>query len=74
MTSICVLCTTASATHLGFLKTVVEDCCADEPTAHAETLNRYQFIFDRVTVDQIVERQAEWSRQLEERAGEKEAT
>lgn len=70
MTSTCVLFTTASATQFGFLTAVVEDCCADEPTAHEDTLNRYQFIFDRVTVDQIAERHVEWSRQLQELAGE----
>ncbi len=70
ITSTCVLFTTASATQQGFLTAVVEDCCADEPTAHADTLDRYQFVFDRVTVDQIVDRRAKWSRELEELAGE----
>lgn len=74
MTSTCVLFTTASATQLGFLTAVVEDCCADEPTAHADTLDRYRFIFDRVTVDQIADRHAKWSRELEELEGEEDAT
>ena len=65
VTSVCVFLTTASATQVGFLTTMVEDCCADEPSAHEGTLERYQFIFDRVTVDQIVERRAEWSLALE---------
>jgi nicotinamidase-related amidase len=73
ITSTCVLFTTASAMQLGFLTAVVEDCCADEPTAHADTLNRYQFIFDRVTVDQIASRHAEWSQALEALAGEADA-
>lgn len=51
----------------------VEDCCADEPTAHQDTLNRYQFIFDRVTVDQIPDRHAVWLGQLEALAGEEDA-
>jgi nicotinamidase-related amidase len=66
VTSTCILLTTASATQLGFLTAVVEDCCADEPIAHKHTLERYQFIFDRVTAGRIVGRYSEWSRQLEE--------
>jgi nicotinamidase-related amidase len=66
VTSTCVLFTTASATQLGFLTAVVEDCCADEPIAHGHTLERYQFVFDRVTADRIVGRHSEWSGQLEE--------
>ena len=37
LTSTCVLFTTASAMQKGFLATVVEDCCADEPNAHKQT-------------------------------------
>ena len=66
VTSTCVLFTTASATQLGFLTAVVEDCCADEPTAHKDTLERYQFVFERVQVDQIVDRYSEWARALAE--------
>ena len=73
VTSTCVLLTTVSATQLGFLTAVVEDCCADEPTAHEDTLERYQFIFDRVTVDQIVERHSGWSRELRELEGKEAA-
>jgi nicotinamidase-related amidase len=66
VTSTCVFLTTASATQLGFLTAIVEDCCADEPFAHEQTLERYQFVFDRVTVDQIVDRHSEWSLELKE--------
>jgi hypothetical protein len=59
-----VLFTTVSAAQNGFLTAVVEDCCADEPSAHQQTLDRYSFIFDRTTVDQIVERYGEWSAAL----------
>ena len=45
LTSTCVLFTTASAMQKGFLAAVVEDCCADEPNAHQQTLDRYTFIF-----------------------------
>jgi nicotinamidase-related amidase len=53
LTSTCVLFTAASAAQLGFLTAVVDDCCADHPTAHEETLDRYRFIFEGVTVDGI---------------------
>lgn len=64
VTSTCVLFTTVSAAQNGFLAAVVEDCCADEPWAHEETLDRYSFIFDRTKVDQIVDRYGEWSAAL----------
>jgi nicotinamidase-related amidase len=60
VTSTCVLFTTASATQNGLLAAVVEDCCADEPVAHQQTLDRYRFIFDRTTVEAIPERHAGW--------------
>jgi hypothetical protein len=49
----------------GYLVAVVEDCCADEPAAHEDTLNRYQFIFERTTVDHIAESYAAWQDELE---------
>lgn len=60
VTSTCVLFTTVSAAQSGFLAAVVEDCCADEPLAHQQTLDRYQFIFGRTTVDAVPKRHAEW--------------
>jgi nicotinamidase-related amidase len=60
VTSTCVLFTTSSATQLGFLTAVIGDCCADEPLAHEHTLERYQFVFERTTVEQIVQRYSEW--------------
>jgi nicotinamidase-related amidase len=65
VTSTCVLFTTASAAQNGFLTAVVEDCCADEPLAHRETLDRYRFIFDRTTVEAIAERHLEWLADLQ---------
>jgi hypothetical protein len=50
---------------LEFLTAIVEDCRADEPSAHTQTLERYQFMFDRVTVDQILDQRTEWSGALE---------
>jgi len=64
VTSVCVLLTTASASQLGYLTAVVEDCCADEPFAHETTLDRYQFIFERTRVDLIAEQHAEWVAKL----------
>ena len=60
LTSTCVLFTTASAMQRGFLAAVVEDCCADEPNAHRQTLDRYTFIFERTTVGSIANHQSEW--------------
>jgi len=65
LTSTCVLFTASSAAQLGFLTAVVDDCCADEPSAHAQTLERYQFVFDRTAVDDILERYAAWRADLE---------
>lgn len=82
ITSTCVLFTATSAAQLGFLTAVVEDCCADEPSAHEQTLERYQFIFDRTTVVRILDCYAEWQADLREvdplkadgRASEQEVT
>ena len=60
LTSTCVLLTAASAAQLGFLTAVVDDCCADEPSAHGQTLERYQFVFDRTTMEGISDRYGEW--------------
>jgi nicotinamidase-related amidase len=68
LTSTCVLFTAASAAQLGFLTVVVDDCCADEPSAHEQTLDRYQFIFDRTTVEGVPDRYAEWQATLEQLA------
>jgi nicotinamidase-related amidase len=65
VTSICVLLTTLSATQLGFLTAVVEDCCADEPRAHKRTLDRYEFVFERTRVRQITKRYSKWNARLE---------
>jgi nicotinamidase-related amidase len=60
LTSKCVLLTTVSAVQHGLLAAVVEDCCADEPEAHQRTLDSYDFIFDRTTVDGIARRHTDW--------------
>ncbi len=69
--STCVFLTTASAAQRGLLAAIVEDCCADQPEAHAQTLDRYGFVFERTTSDRIREGYAAWSaalRRLEELA------
>jgi nicotinamidase-related amidase len=60
ITSTCVFLTTASAAQLGFLTAIVEDCCADVPSIHQQTLETYQFIFDRTTTDTICEDHSKW--------------
>jgi nicotinamidase-related amidase len=69
VTSTCVLFTTVSAAQNGFLTAVIEDCCADEPLAHQQTLDRYTFIFDRTTVEALPERFTEWLADLEKLDG-----
>jgi nicotinamidase-related amidase len=69
VTSTCVLFTTVSAAQQGFLTAVVEDCCADEPLAHQQTLDRYRFIFERTTVEAIPEHHAAWLADLERLEG-----
>jgi nicotinamidase-related amidase len=65
VTSTCVLFTAVSGAQSGFLAAVIDDCCADEPLAHQQTLDRYQFIFDRTTLEAIPQRHAEWLADLE---------
>lgn len=64
-TSVCVLLTAASAAQKGYLVSVVEDCCADQPEAHRHTLERYPFIFSRTTVEQINADREQWQAELE---------
>jgi len=64
VTSTCVLFTTVSAMQRGFLTAVVEDCCADEPSIHQQTLDTYRFVFDRTTVDGIPDHRGAWSAAL----------
>lgn len=53
VTSVCVLLTAAAAAQRGYLVGVVEECCADTPEAHEQTLQGYPFVFDRVSLDKI---------------------
>ncbi len=64
ITSTCVFLTTSTAAQSGFLAAVVEDCCADFPAAHQQTLDGYRFVFDRTTVKAIPEQYDEWTAAL----------
>jgi nicotinamidase-related amidase len=64
VTSVCVLLTAATAAQRGYLVGIVEDCCADSPQAHEHTLQRYPFIFDRTSVDQIIATYDKWQDDL----------
>jgi len=66
LTSVCVFLTATSAAQNGFLAAVVEDCCADQPDLHEQTLDTYQFIFERTEVDLIAERYADWLADLKD--------
>ena len=60
VTSVCVLLTAATAAQRGFLVGIVDDCCADTPEAHEQTLQGYPFIFDRVSVTQVAACRDSW--------------
>lgn len=64
VTSVCVLLTAATAAQRGYRVCIVEDCCADNPQAHEHTLQRYPFIFDRTSVDQILVSHDRWLDEL----------
>lgn len=64
VTSVCVLLTAATAAQRGYLVGIVEDCCADSPQAHEHTLQRYPFVFDRTSIDQIVATHDKWQDDL----------
>ncbi len=64
VTSVCVLLTTASTAQKGFLTAILSDCCADEVSAHENTLQNYPFIFDQANAGELADRYDEWCRQL----------
>lgn len=64
VTSVCVLLTSATAAQRGYLVSLVEDCCADDPQAHAHTMQHYPFIFDRTAVAQIPADRDRWLAEL----------
>lgn len=64
VTSVCVLLTAAAAAQRGYLVSVVEDCCADNLEAHVHTLERYPFVFDVTSIDDIVASREQWLESL----------
>lgn len=54
VTSVCVLLTAATAAQRGYLVGIVEECCADSPEAHEQTIQGYPFVFDRISIEQIL--------------------
>ena len=66
VTSICVLTTTLSAMQRGYLTGVVDDCCADEPDAHKHALERYNFMFERTGVADVVKNHRRWQGMIEQ--------
>jgi nicotinamidase-related amidase len=64
VTSTCVLFTAATATQLGYLVSVLSDCCSDFETAHSATLHAYRYIFDAVPSIEIADQRAKWDTQL----------
>jgi nicotinamidase-related amidase len=66
VTSVCILLTAATAAQRGYLVGIVEECCADSPEAHEYTLQRYPFVFDRISVDQIQQCHDMWLADLDE--------
>jgi ureidoacrylate peracid hydrolase len=65
VTSTCVLLTAATATQLGYLVTLVEDCCADRPPFHDWVLRAYHpFMFGITRSDRLGADRPEWERQL----------
>jgi nicotinamidase-related amidase len=65
VTSTCVLFTASTATQLGYLVSVVSDCCSDSEEMHHSTLAGYPFVFGTVRSDQIAERRDGWDADLE---------
>ncbi|MGH9231494.1 MAG: cysteine hydrolase family protein, partial [Acidimicrobiales bacterium] len=65
VTSTCVLFTASTATQLGYLVSVVSDCCSDREELHHATLAAYPFLFDAVRSDQIAERRDGWDADLD---------
>lgn len=65
VTSICVFLTTVSAMQRGYLTAIVEDCCADEPAAHAHVLERYQFMFERTQAKDLGNQFERWQAMIE---------
>lgn len=65
VTSTCVLFTATTATQLGYLVSVMTDCCSDFGDAHSSTLAAYPYVFDTMLSTEITDRRERWDAQLE---------
>jgi nicotinamidase-related amidase len=65
VTSTCVLFTASTATQLGYLVTVLSDCCADDEVAHSATLAAYPYIFGTALSTELAEHRTQWDTALE---------
>ena len=66
VTSTCVFLTAASAAQQGYLVAVVDDAAADTADGHDATLERYDFVFERVGSRRIIDQHGDWRKQLSE--------
>lgn len=64
VTSVCVLLTAASAAQRHYLVALIDDCCADRAPLHDTVLTSYPFIFEHVTVNNLVKQLPTWQQQL----------
>lgn len=64
VTSTCVVFTASSATQLGYLVAVVEDCCGDRAGIHEQTLETYPFVFSRTRSDRLDADRDAWDTDL----------
>ena len=65
VTSTCVLTTAATATQLGYLVAVVDDCCADRLSFHDQVLRTYHpFMFDITHSARLIQDRSAWDEQL----------
>jgi ureidoacrylate peracid hydrolase len=73
VTSTCVLFTASTATQLGYLVAVVEDCCGDLVGRHEQVVDSYPFVFSRTASDQLDADRPSWDAALA-RLGELDAS
>ena len=63
-TTVCVFLTTATASQLGFMTAIVEDCSGGEPEAHYHQMLKNDLYYRHVTLEQIPEKYPEWVGEL----------
>jgi ureidoacrylate peracid hydrolase len=65
VTSTCVLFTASTATQLGYLVAVFEDCCGDRAGIHEQVLDSYPFVFSRTASDRLDVDRPSWDAALD---------